>query len=79
MALCVGARMAAFKEQFEQSPGSDYLFPGPRQTDKKPHNTNLRKAWTATLKRASGSYFSLYERRFTSLSHARAQIRSGAV
>src|SRR5580698_4464490 len=55
----------AFKEQIEQTPGSDYLFPSPRQTGKKPHITNLRKAWTATLKRAGVSYFSLYELRHT--------------
>jgi integrase len=55
----------AFKEQIEQTPGSDYLFPSPRQTGKKPHITNLRKAWTATLKRAGVSYFSLYEVRHT--------------
>ena len=55
----------AFKEQIEQTPKSEYLFPSPRQTGKKPYITNLRKAWTATLKRAGVSYFSLYELRHT--------------
>jgi integrase len=55
----------AFKEQIEQTAGSAYLFPSPRKTGKKPHITNLRKAWTATLKRAGVSYFSLYELRHT--------------
>jgi integrase len=55
----------AFKEQIEQTPGSEYVFPSPRQTGRKPHITNLRKAWSATLKRAGVSYFSLYELRHT--------------
>jgi integrase len=55
----------AFKEQIEQTPGSDYLFPSPRPTGRKAHITNLRKAWTATLKRAAVTYFSLYELRHT--------------
>ena len=35
-----------FKQQIEQTSGSEYLFPSPRQTGRKPHITNLRKAWT---------------------------------
>jgi integrase len=54
----------AFKLQIEETQGSEYLFPSPR-AGRKPHITNLRKAWTATLKRAGVSYFSLYELRHT--------------
>jgi integrase len=54
----------AFKDQIEEAKGSDYLFPSPKR-GRKPHLTNLRKAWTATLKKAGVPYFSLYELRHT--------------
>ena len=55
----------AFRDQIEESKGSDYLFPSPRTTGQKFHITNLRKAWTATLKTAGVPYFCLYELRHT--------------
>jgi integrase len=55
----------AFKQQIEDSPGSDYLFPTPREGGQSPYITNLRKAWIATLKKAGVPYFSLYELRHT--------------
>lgn len=52
----------AFKDQIEEAKGSDYLFPTPRR---KPHITNLRKVWAATLQKAKVPYFSLYALRHT--------------
>jgi integrase len=57
--------LAAFKAQLEDTPGSDYLFPSPIRTSTKPHITNLRKTWTATLRQAGVPYFPLYELRHT--------------
>ena len=54
----------AFKYQIEEAKGSDYLFPSPKK-GRKPHITNLRKVWAATLKKAGVPYFSLYELRHT--------------
>ena len=54
----------AFKHQIEDAKGSDYLFPSPKK-GQKPHITNLRKVWAATLKKAGVPYFSLYELRHT--------------
>ena len=54
----------AFKDQIEEAKGSDYLFPSPKK-GRKPHITNLRKVWAATLKKAGVPYFSLYELRHT--------------
>jgi integrase len=48
-----------------ETPGSEYLFPSPKQNGRKPYITNLRKVWTATFKKAGVSYFSLYELRHT--------------
>ena len=55
----------AFAAQIAETPGSEYLFPSPKPTAKKPYITNLRKAWAATLRRAGVPYFSLYELRHT--------------
>lgn len=41
----------AFQDQIGDAKGSDYLFPSPKK-GLKPHITNLRKAWTSTLKKA---------------------------
>lgn len=56
---------AAFKEQIEQTPGCDYLFP--RLTDRgaKPYLCSLKKTWRTALRRAGVPYFSLYELRHT--------------
>jgi integrase len=54
----------AFRDQIEETKGSDYLFPSPRR-GRKPHITNQRKAWAAALKKAGVPYFSLYELRHT--------------
>lgn len=56
---------AAFKQQIEETPGSEYLFPSPKRNGQKPYITNLRKVWTRTLKKAGVPYFSLYELRHT--------------
>lgn len=55
----------AFKEQIAETPDSEYLFPSPRNDGQKPHITNLRKVWAATLQKAGVPYFSLYELRHT--------------
>ncbi len=55
----------AFQRQIEETPGSEYLFPSPKSTASKPHITNLRKAWAATLEKAGVPYFALYELRHT--------------
>jgi integrase len=39
----------AFQRQIAETPGSEYLFPSPVSTGSKPHITNLRKTWSATL------------------------------
>ena len=64
MPMTTAAR-EAFQRQIEETPGSEYLFPSPKQKATKPHITNLRKAWAATLKRAGLPYFALYELRHT--------------
>ena len=51
MPLTQAAR-EAFRRQMEESAGSEYLFPSPRQGTEKPYMTNLRKVWAGTLKRA---------------------------
>jgi integrase len=55
----------AFQRQINETPGSDFLFPTPKRTAKKPYMTNLRKVWAGTLKRAGVPYFALYELRHT--------------
>ncbi|HEX4166747.1 MAG TPA: tyrosine-type recombinase/integrase [Bryobacteraceae bacterium] len=55
----------AFQRQIEETPGSEYLFPSPKSTASKPHITNVRKGWAATLKKAGVPYFALYELRHT--------------
>ena len=55
----------AFQRQIDETPGSDFLFPTPKQTAQKPYMTNLRKVWAGTLKRAGVPYFALYELRHT--------------
>ena len=59
------AARAAFERQIEEAAGSEYLFPSPIQTAKKPYLTNVRKAWETTLKKAGVPYFTLYELRHT--------------
>ena len=59
------AARAAFERQIEEAAGSEYLFPSPIQTAKKPYLTNVRKAWETTLKKAGVRYFTLYELRHT--------------
>jgi integrase len=55
----------AFRRQMEETPGTEYLFPSPITTGKKPHMTNLRKVWADTLKKAGVTYFAPYELRHT--------------
>jgi len=55
----------AFRRQIEETPGSEYLFPSPKSTARKPYITNVRKGWKATLKKAGVPYFALYELRHT--------------
>ena len=55
----------AFRRQMEETPGTEYLFPSPMTTGKKPHMTNLRKVWADTLKKAGVTYFAPYELRHT--------------
>jgi integrase len=64
MPMTAAARQA-FQRQIEETPGSEYLFPTPKQKARKPYITNLRKAWAATLKRAGVPQFTLYELRHT--------------
>ncbi len=56
---------AAFKEQIEQTPGSDYLFPRLTERGSKPYLCNVKKAWSTALRRATVPHFSLYELRHT--------------
>ena len=55
----------AFRRQMEETPGTEYLFPSPITTGKKPYMTNLRKVWADTLKKAGVPYFAPYELRHT--------------
>lgn len=55
----------AFKEQAEQAPGSDYLFPRLTERGSKPYLCNLKKVWRTTLRRAGVPHFTLYELRHT--------------
>jgi integrase len=55
----------AFQRQIQETPGSEYLFPSPKQKARKPYMTNLLKGWAATLKKAGVPYFTLYEVRHT--------------
>lgn len=64
MPMTTAARQA-FQRQIEEAPGSEYLFPSPKRSASKPHITNVRKAWAATLKKAGVPYFALYELRHT--------------
>jgi len=64
MPMTVAAR-EAFRRQIGEARGSEYLFPSPRRDGKKPHMTDLRKVWAATLKKAGVPYFTLYELRHT--------------
>jgi integrase len=59
------AAKEASRRQMEETPASEYLFPSPKAEAKKPHMTNLRKVWAATLKRAGVPYFAPYELRRT--------------
>ena len=44
----------AFQRQIAETPGSEYLFPSPKQNGKKPYMTWLRKVWAMTLEKAGG-------------------------
>lgn len=55
----------AIKAQWEESGDSAYLFPSIRENTAKPYMSNINKSWTATLRRAGISHFSLYELRHT--------------
>jgi len=59
------AAREAFRRQMEETPGTEYLFPSPITTGKKPYMTNLRKVWAETLKKAGVPYFAPYELRHT--------------
>jgi integrase len=56
---------AAFREQIQSTPGSEYVFPSPSTRATKPYITSLRKIWTKTLQRAGVSYFPIYHLRHT--------------
>ncbi len=56
---------AAFKEQIEQTPGSDYLFPRLTERGSKPYLCSVKKAWSTALRRSKVPHFSLYELRHT--------------
>ena len=56
---------SAFQRQMEETPGTEYLFPSPITTGKKPHMTNLRKVWAETLKKGGVPYLAPYELRHT--------------
>jgi integrase len=64
MPLTQAAR-EAFRRQMQETPGSEHLFPSPKPGAQKPHITNVRKIWAATLKRAGVPYFAPYELRHT--------------
>lgn len=55
----------AFQRRIAETPGSEHLFPSPKQNGKKPYMTWLRKVWAATLEKAGVPYFSIYELRPT--------------
>ncbi|MGH9353056.1 MAG: tyrosine-type recombinase/integrase [Terriglobia bacterium] len=55
----------AFKEQMDQTPGSDYLFLRFTERGSKPYLCSLKKVWRTTLRRAGVPYFSLCELRHT--------------
>jgi len=59
------AAQEAFRRQMEETLGTEYLFPSPITTGKKPYMTNLRKVWADTLKKAGVPYFASYELRHT--------------
>jgi integrase len=59
------AAYAAFKEQIDETPGSDYLFPRLTERGSKPYLCSLKKVCRTTLRRAGVPYFSLYELRHT--------------
>jgi integrase len=55
----------AFKAQIATTPGTEYLFPTPKQRSQRPYITTLKQTWTATLRRAKVPYFPLYHLRHT--------------
>lgn len=59
------AAWQAFKERIDETAGSEYLFPSPKCTAKRPYISGLKKIWAATLRRAGVAHFSLYELRHT--------------
>jgi integrase len=50
------AAVRAFREQCQETPGSEYLFPSPKPTAKKPYITHLKKVWRTTLRKAGVAY-----------------------
>jgi len=58
------AALNAFRAQFEKTRGcSEYLFPSPKPNVSKPYIKSLTKVWKATLQKAGGPYFPMYELR----------------
>jgi integrase len=55
----------AFKDQIDQTTGSEYLFPRLTERGSKPYLCNVQRTWRTTLRRAKVPYFSLYELRHT--------------
>ncbi|HEV2495723.1 MAG TPA: site-specific integrase [Terriglobia bacterium] len=55
----------AFKEQLDETPGSEYLFPTPSRKSSRPYITTLKTTWAATLRRAGVPYFPIYHLRHT--------------
>jgi len=55
----------AFAALIAETQDSEYLFPSPKRSAKRPYITNLRKVWVTTLRHAGVPYFSIYELRHT--------------
>lgn len=55
----------AFRAQIGSTPESEYLFPSPSTSAKKPYITSLRRIWEKTLRRAAVTYFPIYHLRHT--------------
>lgn len=55
----------AFREQMDETPGSEYLFPTPDKKSSRPYITTLKTTWAATLRRAGVPHFPIYHLRHT--------------
>jgi len=55
----------AFRARMKETAGSEYLFPTPAKSAKRPYLTDLHSVWEATLRRAGVTYFPLYHLRHT--------------